>query len=346
MLKSISLLNFQSHKDSTLHFSEGVNVIVGASDSGKTAIIRALRWLMTNKPSGDAFRSTWGGKTKVELFTDDAHIVRSRDAENEYILGDIHFKAFSTDVPKEITDALNFSDLNLQSQLDQPFLLSLSPGETASFFNRVAHLESIDKGTANVNSAIRELTADIKYKSAEEVKLIDELKTYEHIEIFTYDVENLEEMEKEKATLGNSINKLHSLTSSYRLVTSKIDEQSKMLKLDKPVNDVLVLIDQKKVLHNNFDSLLNIYGRWHDNKHLIEEINETLTLEKPVLELLELYKERYSLVEAHTVLSNKLSSITSIQDRVKNGVAWIASNEVLFKKEMGSVCLLCGQKIN
>jgi len=65
MIKTLSIQNYQSHKDSTLEFDPGVNVIVGSTDSGKTAIIRALRWLIWNRPNGDSFRSTWGGDTKV-----------------------------------------------------------------------------------------------------------------------------------------------------------------------------------------------------------------------------------------------------------------------------------------
>ncbi|MFR9297315.1 MAG: AAA family ATPase, partial [Aedoeadaptatus pacaensis] len=43
-IEKIILVNFQSHVYSELSLSRGVNVIVGPSDSGKTAIMRALRW--------------------------------------------------------------------------------------------------------------------------------------------------------------------------------------------------------------------------------------------------------------------------------------------------------------
>ena len=161
MIKSIQISNFQSHADSYLEFDEGCNIIVGNSDSGKTAIIRALRWLVFHKPTGDEMRSHWGGKTKVELFTDDAHVVKSKDKEQEYVLGDTHFKAFKTDVPDEIVQALNLNSINLQSQLDAPFLLSETPGTVASHFNKVAKLDKIDTATQNINSWISELTSII-----------------------------------------------------------------------------------------------------------------------------------------------------------------------------------------
>ena len=70
MIKEISIKNFQSHKDSHIELSDGVNIIVGASDSGKSSLIRAIKWLATNRPSGESIRSTWGGKTEVEIFTE------------------------------------------------------------------------------------------------------------------------------------------------------------------------------------------------------------------------------------------------------------------------------------
>ena len=68
MLKSISIKNYQSHKETDLTFNEGVNVITGTSDSGKTAILRSLSWLINNRPSGDAFKN-WDVPLKEPVST-------------------------------------------------------------------------------------------------------------------------------------------------------------------------------------------------------------------------------------------------------------------------------------
>lgn len=343
MLKSIQLTNFQSHRDSYLVLHEGVNIIVGQSDSGKSAILRALRWAITNKPSGDSFRSSWGGKTGVEVFTDDAHIVRSRDKENEYVLGDMHFKAFSTDVPKEISDAFNISDTNLQAQLDQPYLLSETSGDVASHWNKIAHLESIDKGTANVNSAIRELTSEIKYKSEQEVKFIEDLKAYENLDKFEADVEVLESIEKEKSVLANSVNKLHAVTSAYKLTDVNLKEKSEILKFEKPLNNILDLIDQKKHAEASFYKLYQLEADILRCEEGIKHVNQTLTLEQPVSNLLELYKNRQIAVEGKMKLSKTLLSISDIQTRITNGNAFIEAKKQEFDKEMPDICPLCGE---
>ena len=96
MIQSLALKNFQSHKDTLIKFDPGVNVIVGSTDSGKSAIIRALRWLVWNRPIGDKMRSNWGGETEVIIDdelgrTKDEYFIRGGD---EY--GPSSFKAFGT----------------------------------------------------------------------------------------------------------------------------------------------------------------------------------------------------------------------------------------------------------
>ncbi len=44
-IKSLELINFQSHKQTLLDFSDGLNVIIGESDNGKTSIMRAFRFI-------------------------------------------------------------------------------------------------------------------------------------------------------------------------------------------------------------------------------------------------------------------------------------------------------------
>jgi exonuclease SbcC len=158
MIHSILITNFQSHKETELIFSPGVNIILGQSDSGKTAIFRALCWPTWNRPVGDEFRSDWGGETKIELRLDESRIIRSKDKENIYQIDDNEpLKAFGKDVPVEISKILNIDETNIQQQLDSPFLLTESPGEVAKHFNHIAHLEQIDKSLSFLNAGIKRI---------------------------------------------------------------------------------------------------------------------------------------------------------------------------------------------
>src|SRR4030042_795222 len=193
MIHSLHLTNFQSHKDTHLEFHPGVNVIVGTSDSGKSAVIRALRWLVWNRPVGDEFRSSWGGDTSVDVELNSGQVTRIRTKVfNGYRLGaDEVFEATKTDVPQEVQQTLNLGDINLQQQLDSPFLLSQSPGAVAEHFNHVAHLDQIDTGLRNVQGWIRQLEQDAKSNEQRIKGLEEELKGFEHLEKFEAEVEVL-----------------------------------------------------------------------------------------------------------------------------------------------------------
>ena len=49
---NVNLHNFQSISDANLEFVEGLNLIVGQSNSGKTAILRAINSVVDNPSRG------------------------------------------------------------------------------------------------------------------------------------------------------------------------------------------------------------------------------------------------------------------------------------------------------
>lgn len=250
MIKSIKILNFQSHEKSKLDFSPGVNVIVGRSDSGKTAIIRALRWLSWNRPSGDSIRSHWGGATNVLVETEEGIVRRSKDKKDSYELllkggKDLVFHAFGTNVPQEINTFLNLSEINLQQQLDSPFLLSSTSGEVAQHFNKVARLDKIDSGLQNVQRWIRELEQNIKFRTEQLSKQREEIKTFDYLDKFEAEVEVLEEMEIHRNTLVNKRNKLDILLEHIREVQIDLKNNEWILTFEKPVKDLLKLYEDR-----------------------------------------------------------------------------------------------------
>ena len=163
MITSIKIDNFQSHKTTELSLSRGVNVIIGPSDAGKSAILRALIWNLFNRPLGDEFRSHWNKDTSVQIEFNDHNITRSKiKTTNHYIVDGQSLKAFGQEVPVEVLDAHNLDrTLNIQTQIDPFFLLQSSPGEVAKYFNQIAGLESIDKLNKNLSSHHRRIRQDI-----------------------------------------------------------------------------------------------------------------------------------------------------------------------------------------
>ena len=107
MIKSLQIQNFQSHKNTLMELNPGVTAIVGPSDCGKSAVFRALNWLINNRPGGNEFHSWAGGDPSVSINLETDYIARSRRAnENIYTLNDAEFKAFGTTVPQPIQDRI------------------------------------------------------------------------------------------------------------------------------------------------------------------------------------------------------------------------------------------------
>lgn len=191
MIKSITLENFQSHKDTTFHFTDGVNAIVGITDAGKTACIRALRWVLTNRPGGEAFinhDAIVDGKQKlavnVTIITDKHTVKRTKSAtENSYTLDNTVFKAIGSDVPEEVLEALNTNDLTVQFQMDAPFLLTETSGEVARRLNRVVKLEDIDATMKQLESHRRKVKRDKDTASYEINDLEEKLQKLDYTDI-------------------------------------------------------------------------------------------------------------------------------------------------------------------
>jgi len=355
MIKQLNILNYQSHKDSELIFDPGVNIIIGASDSGKTAIIRTLRWAIWNKPSGNSMRSHWGGKTEVEIITDDCRVTRSKDKEELYILGNSEFKAFRTEVPEEIQKALNMSEINLQRQLDSPFLISETSGNVASHFNKVAKLDQIDKGLQNINSAINQLNSTIGKEAIKDkpatglIKQIndkqEELSSFAYLEKFEEEVIVLEELKTQYLSRILSKNSFDQLIHNINHINLQIENQKGILELEKPVDDLLGLYTTYYEYRTKEISLTSIMDDLVIIETGIETKQQLTTLEKPVNDLLELYDSLDIADKGEIKLSDALLTLELVIGKIEKKTSSIISLETEFKEGMGSVCLLCGSKL-
>ena len=69
-ISQVVLENFQSHAKTVLNLSEGLNVFYGESSNGKTAILRAMRWLFADKGTSKNFVKQGASYAKVSVTLD------------------------------------------------------------------------------------------------------------------------------------------------------------------------------------------------------------------------------------------------------------------------------------
>lgn len=160
MINRLILRNFQAHKFLRLNFSPGVNTICGTTDSGKSSIIRALRWVSQNLPKGTSFIRHGEKKASVTIDLDGVRVTRERGGENTYSIktdeGKNTFRSFNNNVPEPVQDILRMSSINFQLQHDPPFWLSDSAGEVSRQLNAVVNLEEIDRVLSRAASKVRQ----------------------------------------------------------------------------------------------------------------------------------------------------------------------------------------------
>jgi DNA repair ATPase RecN len=282
VINSILIHNFQSHKKASIDLSKGINILIGSSDSGKSAFIRAINWLANNRPSGESFRSNWGGDTSVAVELDNDSITRIRSSKlNRYeIIWDIeaakmgevssdNYDAIKTDIPEDVSKLLNFEDLNIQSQMDKPFLLGETSGEVARYLNQIVNLEVIDTSLAAIEKQRRASLSDITYKEETLKEQQEKLKEFDY----------LDALEKELSALDKTQNKFAKEKDSYTFVSELID------KIEALQTEIDALEYDKNALFE-IDKLLDI------TEKITKEENEKEILEDKVHEI---EKSRYLL---------------------------------------------------
>lgn len=350
MIKSLKIQNVQSHSNTEMEFHPGLNVIVGLTDSGKSAIIRAIRLIKDNRPSGNSLRSNWGGETLVELENEKGIVRRIKGKSDSYIIQPnngkkLILKAFGTSVPEEVKKLLDLNDINIQLQLDSHFLLSKSSGEVSSYLNKIANLSKIDVSTNNINSWISKIKSDIANDKENIKKYEKELSQFNHIEKAEIQFEGLEKLDQRKETLKNKSTKLISKVNSYNKIKNKISEYSFIISLEPFVNKILELFDKKRKIITKHEKLKNLYSQYLNNKTQIIKFNQLLNIEDKVDEMILIIENKNKLTKQWKAIYKAYNSYISNEDRIKEFKQKHDTLISLYNKKFPNICPLCGTKL-
>lgn len=225
MLKKLIVKNFQSHKRLVVELDPLLTVIVGPSDVGKSAIFRALRWLLTNRPRGEAFLRHGSEYVSVALHLDEHVIKRQRMGGcNAYYLDGQEYQqgVGQMGVPEAVSDLLNIDEVSYQGQLDAPFLFSLSPGDVAKELNRVVALDTIDAVLANLSSAVKQTSNMVAFSQGRLQQAEENQAALGWVEQAEKDLKHLEAQEEELNKQQEEVNHLASLLNEIELAVNAL----------------------------------------------------------------------------------------------------------------------------
>ncbi len=352
-IEKVILENFQSHKNSVIEFDDQLNVIVGPSDSGKTAILRGIRWALYNEPSGDYFIREGSSECSVTIvFNDGTKIKRYRNkSKNSYFLYDSNnnetkFEGFGTSVPQEIIDKTGIkkilldSDLsnaiNLSDQLEGAFLLSEKTSTRASSIGRLVGVNIIDDALRETLKDSRNLSNNKKNIEDSILGLEKELSEYEYLDELINKINYIEKIKNEIHEKNKTISKYKELLQKFLTISQEKEELKYYIKklesinsLDNILNNILLNINRYNYLNKQNSIMNKLSLNKNDNIKIINSLKDINRIEYNIGEMASLHDLRIKLTQYKSKLekmkyetselqfiSNKLNKLNILQEDI------------------------------
>jgi exonuclease SbcC len=246
-LEKVEICNYQSIDDLSLDLGPWT-VLVGSSNSGKSAVLRALRDLFQNADSPAVVRV--GAKhfeVKAHLSDTLVSLTRGKAQSTYGVDGEVYAKS-GRSVPAPVSEALRIPAEGVwehyAAQLDPPYLLSLPASQIASLLAELTESDRIGRAVSEINkrkmswSRTREIRAGDaeRAKATLEAEYADLPQTGAALEKAkqTYDglkddlalCDGLEAVLKHHTTLTQT---LASLTSKRDALAGKVTEEATMI---------------------------------------------------------------------------------------------------------------------
>jgi exonuclease SbcC len=204
MFTKLTITDFQSHASSELSLSPRVNAIVGPSDAGKTAIWRALRYILYGEPvrGVNEFVRKGCDNFKIELETDHGRIVRIKGKKNELVIQSAideeplrlekigaalapelqeKLHVITETFPAVIDDSRSIA-LNISDALNAPFLLFEQGSAAGRIFSRLGSLSKIDAVAGQLSGDRRSEQRTVADLERRKATLADQAAQYADLE--------------------------------------------------------------------------------------------------------------------------------------------------------------------
>jgi DNA repair ATPase RecN len=233
MFKSIRVQNFQSLRDVDVELAP-FTVIVGATDSGKSAFFRAISTLISNRRGSDFI--TYGERLctiTAELEQGTLKLQRgaaTKDNFYEVRRGDDTelYSKLSGTVPEEVSKFLRIppkDPINLASQFDKPYLLDskeYSPAEAARILGALTNVNILFEGARESNRRKGEASTKLKTRTADAESVAEQLHSYDALE---RQVEAITRAEK----AAEALTKLTAAKASVETLIQDVEEGTRTL---------------------------------------------------------------------------------------------------------------------
>lgn len=357
----LSLENFQSISQGELIFHTGTNVIVGQSNSGKTATFRALKACLSNPSGSQRFikKGTKGSSVMLE-YNGNQIIWKRTPKESSYIInGESYIKTGNSSAFKLLEDTgfvidSNDTIMNIEEELQLPFPFGISKNDLFKLFENVFCVSD----SAIILKAAKgvEDTTKLKITTLENEIIKNENKLKELSEF--KDIVSIEKLQKMKKYLEGKNNRVLSLKDGLPIIKKAIKIQGltidkkefqNLLPLYSENKNLKKTISQLKQLHNVNKSLKDIPKPVEiplSSYKELRELNKTLKVLECINNLEAPVKDFENKIEKYKELNSYLKDIQTIKEKIGEKKKLLEENKLKIaqvEKALKSykVCPLC-----
>lgn len=355
-IKSVRLFNFQNHRDNIFYLADGLNILTGSNDNGKSAIARGLDFALNNNKSGDIVRYNQK-ECFVEIqFLDGSTLKRYAAPDNrvEFKYKDdtkaTVYKSFGNKLPEEVKRFLGYppisnelGPLNYSNQNNKNFLIDQSPSNLPYIISDLVGVADLETASKNLFLEVDRYSKDISKIEKEVDILKSELEEYKTLD---EDIENhnklktiLEKIEAEQKVINN----LQKAVNDVNNIILRMRKAKKEFKINSDIAETLsesVHKIEKEHLdltninkeYNTIKSISNKIKKYEKEIELYEKMSE-----KDFLDLISNADKNIKLISKITSSYNDLERLKQSITKKKDEITEI---KTLIKKETDELDIL------
>jgi len=233
----VQIKNFQSLEDVSFTV-QGFTVLIGRSNLGKSATIRAIEGALFNSPV-DAYVREGTQTLQVQLQSPEFDILwRKGGGHNDYIVDGVSYENVGRDVPDVIKKKgfrdleLNRNSLRIQisDQFHPLFLLDCSGADAAQAISDVDRIyeiqnaqEAVEKDRRQMRSEIKVREKDLKIATQRKIDLLEQAPSMDTLRQVVSRSQALSRARTRTSGLRASAGRYKSLTTHVRVCTRACD---------------------------------------------------------------------------------------------------------------------------
>lgn len=363
---TVRVQNFQSIKDATVVI-DGFTVVTGPNNSGKTALMRAVRGVFTNPPAGALVRHGTA-HLKVSLEFDDGNVVlwekgwekpnQKGKTVNRYTLNGKVLPSVGRGCPEEVlalgVNPIQAGSENVWPQIADQFkgvlFLVGSPGSvTAEAIANVDKVGKLSEALKLSEKSRRQVTSKLNVRREDEATYVSEVESFDGLDAVADLVAEVETLEATAKDVQESLEDTRDLHDRHSAAVGVVTSLEGVVSVDVPDTA------DASALQGELEEHVQIRQSWKVQSDAVTSLEGVSTVDVPLADEAKNLREELSglatlqsqLSEVNRVLEVDLSSVvlpaTAAVQKVKAALSVLRGLAIKRAQALDAVSLIEGE---